>query len=130
MKLLFLAPAIFLVVTSGAHAQHMNAHDSPCRDKVSTVDLASCLNDAYNSADKALNQSYAAITKALQSNEQKALLTSQRSWLQYRDAECAAQSELYAGGTASGPVHLACLEAITRQRIAELEIGFGWRRRK
>lgn len=51
----------------------------------------------------------------------------QRAWLKYRDLTCAAEYKLYDGG-AGGPVtRLACLAAITQERIATLKITYGWR---
>jgi uncharacterized protein YecT (DUF1311 family) len=105
----------------------MNAEDVPCRDKDSTVDLAACLNDAYKAADKKLNQVYGAAHKALQLDEQRALLNAERLWVQYRDADCSAERGLYGGGTGSGPAYLACLEFQTRQRIDGLHTAYDWR---
>jgi uncharacterized protein YecT (DUF1311 family) len=52
------------------------------------------------------------------------LVAAQRLWIQYRDANCSAERDLYEGGTAASPVHLACLEAMTRARTKELAVTY------
>ena len=54
-------------------------------------------------------------------------MTAQRLWIEYRDANCTAERELYAGGTAATPVYLACLEAMTRARTNELWVTYAVR---
>ena len=53
-----------------------------------------------------------------------------RSLYQIRDANCAAERELYDGGTAAPMVYQACLGTDTRQRAAELNVMYGWRLEK
>ena len=59
--------------------------------------------------------------------DEKRLVTAQRLWIEYRDANCTAERELYAGGTAATPVYLACLEAMTRARTNELWVTYAVR---
>ncbi len=122
--------AAFMVcglVAPQAFAQHMNAQDAPCRDKAGTVEAANCFNNAHRAADKTLNQIYGKVRKGLEPREQQALLNAERLWARYRDADCAAERDLYEGGSASGPAYQACLEAQTRHRIAELHAAYDWR---
>jgi uncharacterized protein YecT (DUF1311 family) len=58
------------------------------------------------------------------------LKTAQRLWIQYRDANCEAEREMYSGGSAASMVRLACLEAMTRHRTEELRTMYGWRLEK
>ena len=45
-------------------------------------------------------------------------------WIQYRDANCAAERDLYASSTAASPDYQACLEAMTRARTKELTVTY------
>jgi uncharacterized protein YecT (DUF1311 family) len=51
-------------------------------------------------------------------------IATQRLWIQYRDANCTAERDLYDGGTAASPAYLACLEAMTRARTRELAVTY------
>jgi uncharacterized protein YecT (DUF1311 family) len=108
-------------------AQHMNEKDSPCADVVVTVDLARCLSKARDLADAELNALYKRIQATLDATEIQGLITAERLWIQYRDANCIAERGLYGSGTASGPAHLASLEAMTRKRTKELAITYAVR---
>jgi uncharacterized protein YecT (DUF1311 family) len=107
-----------------SHAQHTNEKDAPCAGVVVTADLSRCLSRARDSADAKLHAAYNQIHDKLETADAQRLTAAERSWIQYRDANCSAERELYAGGTASAPAHLACLEAMTRARTKELEIVY------
>lgn len=116
-----------LVFTTPAHAQHMNQKDSPCAGVVITSDLVSCLWNAKNSSDAKLNSLYKHVRERLDAGELKSLTRTEQLWIQYRDANCSAERDLYGNGTAQGPAYLACLEAMTRARTTELEITYAVR---
>jgi uncharacterized protein YecT (DUF1311 family) len=54
------------------------------------------------------------------------LQVTQRLWVQFRDANCSAEYSLYGGGSAGPTARAACIEAVTRQRTAELKTMYGW----
>ena len=120
-------PIICVTLMTSSHAQHMNEPDSPCANTVVTADLAACLEKARTSSDAELNAVYGEVRKRLESDETKQLVATQRLWIQYRDANCAAGRDLYGGGTGSGPAYLACLEAMTRARTKELRVTYAVR---
>ena len=109
-----------------AGAQHMNSASAPCRNAVVTVAIENCFDKAYKVADGELNQSYSQISKVLQPDDLQRLQVAQRLWIQFRNATCTAESNLYNGGTASAPAYSACLEELTRQRVADLTTIYGW----
>jgi uncharacterized protein YecT (DUF1311 family) len=43
------------------------------------------------------------------------------------DQTCAAERDLYEGGTGGNTAYPACMEAVTRHRIAELKSTYWWR---
>jgi len=118
--------AAFLCCDSIARAQHMNSAGAPCRNVAVTLAMENCFDKAYKAADSGLNQTYSQISKVLQPDELEQLKVAQRLWIQFRDATCTAESDLYKGGTASAPAYSACLEELTRQRTADLKTTYGW----
>src|SRR5258706_10094828 len=108
--------SLSLLVTFPSHAQHMNAPDSPCAQVVVTSYLVDCLSKARASSDTELNSLYQRVRARLDASEVRQLTETQRLWIQYRDANCAAERSLYEGGTASNPAYIWCLEAMTRAR--------------
>jgi uncharacterized protein YecT (DUF1311 family) len=117
---------VFLCYVSVAVAQHMNSPSAPCRNAVATVPMENCFDKAYKAADHELNDTYSQISKVLNPDELQQLKVAQRLWVQFRDATCTAESDLYKGGTAAGPAYSACREEVTRQRVAELKTIYGW----
>ncbi|HEX4577502.1 MAG TPA: lysozyme inhibitor LprI family protein [Edaphobacter sp.] len=118
--------AALLGYDSIARAQHFNSAGAPCRNVVVTQAMENCFDKAYRAADGELNQMYSQISKVLQPDELQQLKVAQRLWIQFRDATCTAESNLYAGGTASAPAYSACLEEETRKRVADLKTTYGW----
>ena len=116
----------FICYDSIARAQHMNSAGAPCRNVAVTIAMENCFDKAYKAADSGLNQTYSQISKVLQPDDIERLKAAQRLWIQFRDATCTAESNLYSGGTASAPAYSACLEEVTRQRAADLETIYGW----
>jgi uncharacterized protein YecT (DUF1311 family) len=118
--------AAFICYGSIARAQHMNSAGAPCRNVAVTLAMENCFDKAYKAADRGLNQTYSQISKVLQPDEFEQLKVAQRLWIQFRDATCTAESNLYKGGTASAPAYSACLEELTRQRTVDLKTIYGW----
>jgi len=108
-------------------AQHMDEKDSPCADVVVTADLAKCLGKARDAADAQLDTLYQSVRARLDAGEIQQLISAQRLWIQYRDANCVAERDLYGGGTATGPAYSACLESMTRARTKELRVTYAVR---
>jgi uncharacterized protein YecT (DUF1311 family) len=105
----------------------MKEADESCRGAVVTSDLSECLDRALKAADAELNRTYLAIQKAVPADDAKAVTQAERLWVQYRDATCTAEYNLYAGGTGGPPARLACLAAETRARERSLRRSFWWR---
>ena len=110
-----------------ATAQSANDPQDSCARAASTAETSECFDKAYKAADSSLNRLYGRIQKALSPDELQSLVQAERLWLQYRDATCRAEYELFGGGTAGPPTRLACLAAETRAREASLSRSYGWR---
>jgi uncharacterized protein YecT (DUF1311 family) len=108
----------------------MNAPGASCNQPSSTAEEAGCFAKASDTADKELNRLYEQVRTVLKSDERSDLIEAQRAWLKYRDLTCTAEYKLYGGGTGGPVTRMACLAAITRERIATLRITYGWRLEK
>ena len=127
----FLFSALFVCSASTpALSQHMNAAGVSCNQPSSTVEEAGCFARASDAADKELNSLYAKARTVLNTEERNDLLEAQRAWLKYRDLTCTAEYKLYGGGTGGPVTRMACLEALTRERVATLRTTYGWRLEK
>jgi uncharacterized protein YecT (DUF1311 family) len=127
---LFFVVATIMMGTESVRAQHMNAKDNPCDTSATTPDLYYCFSGALEKSDAELNQLYRRVQTVVEGDDLAKLKAAQRLWVQFRDANCDAEYELYDGGTAAPVVKLACLEAVTRHRTEELRVMYGWRLEK
>ena len=121
---------MFLLANSTCFAQHMNAKDGPCQGPSSGAEETACFAEALKKADLQLNQMYLRVQNVVAGDELVKLKAAQRLWIQFRDANCSAEFELYLGGSAAPMVRLACLDAVTRHRTDELNVMYGWRLEK
>jgi uncharacterized protein YecT (DUF1311 family) len=110
---------MFLLAGSTCFSQHMNAKDGPCQGPSSGAEETACFAEALNKSDLKLNQMYQRAQSVVVGDELVKLKTAQRLWIQFRDANCEAEHELYSGGSAASIVKLACLEAVTRHRTED-----------
>jgi uncharacterized protein YecT (DUF1311 family) len=126
-RLIVILTIVLLFTNLPNRAQHMNEKDSPCAEVAVTADLSNCLLKAGEAADAKLNAAYKRLREKLDTADGQRLVTAQRLWVQYPDANCLAERDLYAGGTAAPPAYLACLEAMTRARTKELAVTYAVR---
>jgi uncharacterized protein YecT (DUF1311 family) len=124
---LLLLSAVLFFVHVRAVAQHMSDPRSPCNKPSSTAENASCFQRAAEAADNEMNSIDTRIRSVLQPDERNDLTEAQRAWFKYRDLSCTAEYKLYAGGTGGPVTRLACLAAVTQERVATLKITYGWR---
>jgi len=101
----------------------------PCETQGNTLEVNACAEQQFKAQDKLLNQAYQAALKvvpaqndpSLDGESPRALLIkAQRRWLEFRDADCKAKYQVFAGGTIRTVVYLSCLRERTEQRIKEL----------
>ncbi len=111
-RVTFVVLTILLTSAGKGVAQHMNAKDAPCQTGPNS-EQTQCFITEAQAADRELNLVYNKIRKILSPVDQSKLQTAQRLWVQFRDANCAAERELYGGGSAAPMAHAACLAADT-----------------
>ena len=101
-----------------------------CARQGPATEQTRCIVEDAQRSDRELNLLYNKIPKVLSPAEQVGLQIAERLWIQFRDANCAAERSLYDGGSAAPMVYESCLSADTRQRAAELNVMYGWRLEK
>jgi len=107
--------------------------DLKCNPEGSNLEMATCANDSFKTADKDLNKLYAKlITEAKHDDKENtggdqrfggyesALRESQRAWIAFRDKDCLRQTTGEMGGSIRQIEYPACLEEMTKERIKEL----------
>ena len=94
-----------------------------CADQTQ-AGLDNCAEAAYGKADAALNGAYKEIVRRLKDDNAttRLLVTAQKAWIAYRDAECAFSSSANAGGSIYPMALAICLEAVTKQRTKDLGV--------
>ncbi|MFI8226844.1 lysozyme inhibitor LprI family protein [Pseudomonas sp. NPDC085632] len=112
--LLALTPFLF---TPLAHA----AVD--CANASDQATMNQCAGQDFKAADKELNTVYQQITARLKDNPdgKKLLVSAQRAWLGFRDAECKFSSSGVTGGSVYPWVYSSCLTGVTKVRVESLK---------
>ena len=112
--LLALTPFLF---TPLAHA----AVD--CANASDQATMNQCAGQDFKAADKELNTVYQQITGRLKDNPngKKLLVSAQRAWLGFRDAECKFSSSGVTGGSVYPWVYSSCLTGVTKVRVEALK---------
>ncbi|GJJ01656.1 hypothetical protein RugamoR64_21940 [Duganella rhizosphaerae] len=100
-------------------------HD-PCDTPRGTPEVNLCALQKFEKKDLQLNAAYQTVLKQLASYDngaamKKLLVVSQRKWVEFRDADCAARQSLYQGGTGGAESYHDCMTKHTEQRIKELQ---------
>jgi uncharacterized protein YecT (DUF1311 family) len=101
-----------------------------CNKAKSTLEINACLENDFQNADKALNETYQRFGAVLRNMEKFPPMTegflvngirnAQRAWIEYRDKNCNFYSNLAYGGSAAGTYYISCKVRMTREREAEL----------
>jgi uncharacterized protein YecT (DUF1311 family) len=95
-----------------------------CMDTaVSQGQMNSCAHKSYQEADKTLNDAYRNATARVSADAaaKKRLVTAQRAWIVFRDAECDFVASSVGEGSAGPMVKLGCLEDLTKTRANEIQ---------
>lgn len=120
--ILALAAAALIGAAVCASAQTESNSEPGCDG--STYEMVECLKGKTASWDKRLNAAYQKLLKEIQPKQREQLRIAQRSWVQYRDANC-----LFWGlgeGTIARIEAGDCMYRMTKDRAEELE-GVGQR---
>ncbi|WP_339477268.1 lysozyme inhibitor LprI family protein [Pseudomonas fluorescens] len=113
-QLLALTPLLFTTLTH-AGVDCANASDQATMNQ--------CAGQDYKAADKELNAVYQQITGRLKDNPdgKKLLVSAQRAWIGFRDAECKFSSSGVTGGSVYPLIYSNCMTAVTKVRVEALK---------
>ena len=118
----------FLCFSQGISAQDigLTKQFSSCMDQSNgvTINMLDCIGAETKRQDLRLNKAYRNIINELSAERKKQLLTAQRAWISYRDANC----QFYAdpeGGSLARVSASDCLMSMTASRSKELEVMAG-----
>ncbi|OYW21745.1 MULTISPECIES: lysozyme inhibitor LprI family protein [unclassified Sphingomonas] len=106
----------------------------PCDNAISQSAMTMCAAEAYKRADAALNAQWKITLAKAKARDVESppmsvaerryadgLLDSQRAWIAFRDAQCAAESLEMRGGSAQPMLLYGCKAAMTRERTKWLK---------
>lgn len=91
-----------------------------------TAALARCPGDTQSEMNQCSAEDYkradADLTKAYHKLEKSAgLITAERAWIAYRDAECAYETSSVEGGSMAPLVNATCMTQLTKERTSILK---------
>ncbi len=120
LKRYLLAGSTLLAITA-AQAEDYSPSYTQCMDKASsTVAMGACIQAETKLQDERLNRVYKQLMAKLEGQQQKDLREVQRSWIKYRDGNCA-----FHGALSSGSLYriegAMCVMDMSKDRAAELE---------
>ncbi|MFC4207792.1 lysozyme inhibitor LprI family protein [Vreelandella malpeensis] len=95
--------------------------ETSCDDATTQANMNRCAGQAYQTADSDLNEAYQTLIEPLEGDARQALVTAQRAWIAFRDAECDYAAQGVAGGSAEPMVRNQCLTTLTRERTRTLD---------
>lgn len=94
-----------------------------CANASDQATMNQCAGQDFKAADKELNTVYQQISGRLKANPdgKKLLVSAQRAWIGFRDAECKFSSSGVTGGSVYPWVYSSCLTGVTKVRVEALK---------
>lgn len=113
--------ALPVLLTAMPAAARPIAADDRCSQQPTTQAIVECRVAETKEWDRRLNAAYQALEERADPAQRKPLLTAERAWMRYRDANC----RFYAAGegTISRLLAADCLRSMTQDRACELEVA-------
>ncbi|MCV9961227.1 lysozyme inhibitor LprI family protein [Pararhizobium sp. BT-229] len=117
MKRMILCAVLALLATGTTQA----ADDCANASDQATMNI--CAGDSFKKSDKQLNELYKQIEARLKDDADttKLLVSAQKAWISFRDAECTFSASGVAQGTAYPMIYAMCLDGLTQSRVKDLQ---------
>ncbi|MEE9986485.1 MAG: lysozyme inhibitor LprI family protein [Agrobacterium pusense] len=122
--------ATVICVTAGI-SMPVAAQEPNCKEPQTQADMTICAGKDYERADKKLNVEYQKLRKLLTERDKAAdadgkgatdaLVTAQRNWVAFRDANCALSGFQARGGSMEPMLISSCLADMSGKRAEELK---------
>ena len=121
IRVLGVAGVAFIAATllAGSPSVAQNDPSVNCKDPGTTYEINVCAGRDFTKADGALNALYKQLFAKYDVANRALLQTAQRSWLKFRDDECAYETALTIGGTIHSTMVTNC--DLTLERIKRLK---------
>jgi uncharacterized protein YecT (DUF1311 family) len=89
----------------------------------SQAELNNCYGNVYKASDAQLNALYKQIEGRLKDDKEttKLLVSAERAWVAFRDAECDFLTSGVSGGTVYPMIHAICLDRLTSKRFDDFK---------
>jgi uncharacterized protein YecT (DUF1311 family) len=112
-------PLLLLLACTGA----AQAAEDCAGGETTQAGLNECFGKAYEAADKELNGVYRLVSHRLDGSPdaKRLMVSSQKAWIGFRNAECAFAASGVEGGSARPMVESQCLADLTRRRTTDLK---------
>jgi uncharacterized protein YecT (DUF1311 family) len=123
--------AIMLAVAGPALAQDIPG----CENATSNIELGMCTSNAYQAADKELNDLWPKVLKYIDGQGEympadalqkwkETIIAAQKAWVTFKESDCAAVEYEWWGGSGAGQAQTACLYAHTAARVEDLKARY------
>ncbi len=119
-----LLTAGFLLPSKASNTSSQLAQQPNCKSPQTTLDQNVCSSQAFQAADKKLNEVYQQLQPKINSKQKQRLIVAQRSWLKFRDETCDYESGHFDGGSVAPSIYGYCRARVTKERIKDLERYF------
>ncbi|VTZ49189.1 Urease-associated protein [Methylocella tundrae] len=115
--------SVTILLCSAALLSAFPARAEDCAGAVTQADMNACASATLKNTDAELNAIYRDVIARLKGSEEtrQLLITAQRTWLQFRDAECAFSANAVKDGSIYPAVLQNCRTALTAGRVKALK---------
>lgn len=100
--------------------EYSHSYEACMQKAVSTLDIITCISNEYERQDQRLNDNYQQLRSQLSSERRDQLLTAQRAWITYKEANCGFYADPEGGKMARINAN-SCLLSEASKRADELE---------
>ncbi|WP_441676260.1 lysozyme inhibitor LprI family protein [Halomonas sp.] len=112
--------ATLLTSASAYSNEYSKSYEACMQQAVSTLDIVTCISNEYERQDQRLNDNYQQLRGHLSDERRDQLLSVQRIWITYKEANCGFYADPE-GGTMARINANSCLLSETTRRADELE---------
>jgi uncharacterized protein YecT (DUF1311 family) len=114
-KIMRIALFALFALTPFVHAAEID-----CKNATIQMDMNICAGQDFKRSDALLNQAYKQKMAQLSPEQQTKFKAAQRSWIAFRDNDCAFMSSGVDGGSVQPMIYSGCLQQKTEQRTKEI----------
>lgn len=98
-----------------------SAFSANCDNAQTQLEMNQCAAQSYQKIDAELTAIYKKLSETAKDEQRNMLQTSQKKWIEFRDADCKFLSSGVEGGSAHSMILSNCLASMTESRIETLK---------